>query len=770
MQKPDFFSYDSLLNAWEIIRKKKAHGGIDGQTVKSYEEHIQAILQDLSLELVSDRYVPEPYLRIYLKKSNKEKRPLGLPTIKDKIVQMAVRNAIEPIFNAEFLDCSYAYRPGKGHRKAIRRVEHELRTGHVWIANCDIDNFFDTVHHSILLKQVREKIADSKILRLIELWLKIGVVQNGMYKSIQQGIPQGGVISPLLSNIYLHSFDRFMILSHFHLVRYADDFLILEKSEKRALDGYRKSKHFLENELRLRINPSERPCDHIKSGFVFLGIQFKGYKRIISPKKFDRAVSKIESIEHEMRVKRFEEIIEDLNEKIRSWEYYYGTGDTRPQFRILEQKIQYQLAKALKHKLTIGEIDSKKDAVSSLNKLRSLIPKKAAEKRWFIRQIIKGFKPGTVSSVSNGNRKDAVHFEKRSVEKAVYYKKRKYQREQAKSIDLIVSRPGQNIGKLKGRIVVRKNGKIVYQIPKKRLKYVLVITEGISISSNAIHFCSNAHIPIDFLDIRGQPTARLSNPHFPQLRLGLAQLDAFQNGKAKFLAKTFVEGKAKNQLNLMKYFNKYRKSIDPIFHKRFKEERKRIETYIKELEKWIQADHLLEESRNQLFSIEGRVASSYWELVKLIVQDEVAFEKRRRKGATDLFNSLLNYGYGILYSRIWGSILRAGLNPEIGFLHKNEFHRPTLVFDLIEEFRAPVVDRVIISMIGRDERFELENGFLSIRSRRKLAQNILERLNIPIHYKQRERSLSEIIRLQSKALADFLIGKRKKYIPYIAKW
>ena len=770
MQRIDFFSYDKLLEAWETIRKKKAHGGVDGLTIKNYEDDIQNNLKNLSQELVSDKYIPEPYLRIYLKKSNNEKRPIGLPTIKDKIVQMAVRNAIEPIFNPEFLDCSYAYRPRKGHRKAIHRVEHYLKTGHVWVANCDIDNFFDTVDHSILLKQLEEKITDSKILRLIGLWLKIGIVQDGTYKSIQMGIPQGGIISPLLSNIYLHPFDKFLVFSGFHPVRYADDFVILEKHKKRAIEGFRESKKFLETELKLKINPPEKPYSHIKSGFVFLGIQFRGYKRLISEKKFNKAISKIENIESEIHTKSFGEIIDDINEKIRNWGYYYGTGHTQAQFRILEQKIQFELARVLKCKLDKGEIASKRDAITILRRLRFLIPKKAIEKRWFIRQIMKG--PETIAEVSGSNDegKEPASFEKKSIRQAIYKKRRKYQREQAKSIDLIISRPGQNIGKLKGRIVVRKNGKIVYQIPKKRLKYVLIITEGVSISSNAIHFCSNAHIPIDFLDIRGQPNARLSNPYFPQLIIGMAQVDSFKNGKAKLLAKAFVEGKAKNQLNLMKYFNKYRKSIDPIFHKRFKEERKRIETYIRELDEWMQSGNSLADSRNQLFSIEGRIASSYWELVKLIVQDEIKFEKRTRKGAKDLFNSLLNYGYGILYSRIWGSVLRAGLNPEIGFLHKNEFHRPTLIFDLIEEFRAPVVDRVIISMIGRDERFKMENGFLDIQSRRKLAQNILERLNIPIRYKEKERSLSEIIRWQSRALADFLIGRRKRYVPYVAKW
>ena len=153
-----------------------------------------------------------------------------------------------------------------------------------------------------------------------------------------------------------------------------------------------------------------------------------------------------------------------------------------------------------------------------------------------------------------------------------------------------------------------------------------------------------------------------------------------------------------------------------------------------------------------------------------MVKDEVEFKRREHKGATDLFNCLLNYGYGILYSRIWGGVLRAGLNPVISFLHTDQPKKPTLVYDLIEEFRSQAVDRVIVSMINKGEQLDMKGDFLDIPTRRKLAQNILERLNTPIKFRKHEMSLAQIINYQGKSLASYLVGKIPRYKPYIGKW
>ncbi len=174
--------------------------------------------------------------------------------------------------------------------------------------------------------------------------------------------------------------------------------------------------------------------------------------------------------------------------------------------------------------------------------------------------------------------------------------------------------------------------------------------------------------------------------------------------------------------------------------------------------------------RGKLFSIEGRAASHYWELIERMLSDYIDFEGRVRKGATDLVNVLLNYGYGILYSRIWDAVLLAELNPYISYLHKPQRGKPTLIFDLIEEFRQQAVDRPIFSLITKGEELKVENGLLTSETKKRVVERVLERINTVENFRGREIRLSEIIKEQAKAVAAFLEGKIDHYRPYIAKW
>lgn len=785
-----FYDLFHLKEAWFQVQRKKARGGIDGQTIEEFGKHADKHLQELSEALQADKYVPEPYERVFMKRPGSTTRPLGLPTVRDKIVQMAVRNAIEPIFNAMFLDCSYAYRPNKGHRKAIRRVEHNLGTGNVWVTTCDIDKFFDSLDHQILLCQVQEKIKDPRVIRLITLWLKIGIVHRDEYRESDKGVPQGGIISPLLSNIYLHPFDRHLVKRRYNLVRYADDFIILQKDKHTAAKAHDGARDFLQSELKLRLNPIKNKTWHVKSGFVFLGIQFRGYARTISDEKFKKARRKVEDICGKGRKKPLRAVVDELNESINSWRYYYGFGDTKKQFEELEATMALALSKLVKTKQAKGEFKSDEEAEKLLGSLKFLLNKKFEQQRRLVKAIAKGsnlkkivgakgegkvgralgkirkeMKTGEQSPTARGKAKKLVG----AVKRAITGKKKKYQRRKASMTDLVISRSFCRIGKMYKRIVVRKKGRILHQVPHMNLKHILIIADGVSLSSDVIRMCGSAGIPMDFIDIKGRPIARLSNPDFPTIEVGLAQLQAFHNGKAQILARTFVEAKVRNQLNLLKYFHKYHKTANRDFKRIFSDEKKRMEQYITELdgfgEEWS-----LEEKRGKLFALEGNAGSSYWSVIRELIKDEVVFDSRVRQGAEDLFNCLLNYGYGILYSRVWGAVLRAGLNPMISYLHTDQPRKPTLVFDIIEEYRPQAVDRVIVSMIGRGEELTMQGKLLSDETRRKVVQNVLERLNIPMKFRKRELSLSEIMTYQARSLADYLMGKKSQYWPFIGKW
>ncbi len=200
----------NLINAWEKIKTKGSACGIDKVTIEIFEKDLDKNLKVLLEQLNYYRYIPEPYHEIKIPKDENEFRSLSLPTIKDKIVQQAVKDIIEPIICKDFLDCSYAYREDKGPVKAINRVMHLINNEkREWVTLCDIDKYFDNIDHDLLFSMLAEKVNDEKLLSLIHLWIKMGKVDSRMiWKDTVEGIPQGSIISPLLSNFYLHSFEQ----------------------------------------------------------------------------------------------------------------------------------------------------------------------------------------------------------------------------------------------------------------------------------------------------------------------------------------------------------------------------------------------------------------------------------------------------------------------------------------------------------------------------------------------------------------------------------
>ena len=264
------------------------------------------------------------------------------------------------------------------------------------------------------------------------------------------------------------------------------------------------------------------------------------------------------------------------------------------------------------------------------------------------------------------------------------------------------------------------------------------------------------------------PYARLYPLQAGNVPLQLAQLKAVEDIRGAHLAKTFVHGKIKNQINLVKYYHKYRKSFDEEFVAAFNTKVNTMDGLAEEAKELSATDN--ETLRGLLFSIEGRAANEYWQLATILLDGVIVFDGRERQGATDLVNSLLNYGYGILYSKIWNAVIRSGLSPYISYLHKPQSGKPTLIFDLIEEFRSQAVDRVVFSMINKGVEFSMEDDILSVDCRNKLATGVLERINTIENFRGKEQRLIEVIKGQARAVGDYLLGESSHYAPYIGKW
>jgi group II intron reverse transcriptase/maturase len=278
-----------LTDAWKRIKTKRSAGGLDRVSVADFERDFNRNFEALRGDLISRKYVPEPLERIAVPKmdGSGESRPLSLPSVRDKIVQQAVRSVIEPLFNPVFLDSSYAYRPGKGTVKVFKRVNHLLTVEkRRWVVLADFDKFFDTMDQDFAIQQVSRIVRDPDVLRLIRMWVKIGFVNNtGDYLDSDAGVGQGSEISPLLSNIYAHPLDEYMMKKNYAYVRYSDNVIILCHSMKEARTSLEDLKFFVKDMLKLSLNNDPQPIKTLDQGFVFLGIYYQNDSRAISHKK-----------------------------------------------------------------------------------------------------------------------------------------------------------------------------------------------------------------------------------------------------------------------------------------------------------------------------------------------------------------------------------------------------------------------------------------------------------------------------------------------------
>ncbi len=270
----------TLEVAWQQVRRNRGAGGIDGVSIERFAASAERILAELESEIKGGRYRPAPVRRCTIPKpGTKEKRTLGIPTVRDRVVQAALRAVLEPIFERKFVATSYGFRPRRSSKDALRRVVELLKQGYVWVVDADIASYFDTIDHGLLMDDVREDVADGRVLGLIEAFLKDGVMEDGELREPESGTPQGGVISPLLANIYLHPVDVVLHQAGYESVRYADDIVVLCRSREeaeRALDLLRAAMAA----RKLVLHPTKtRIANAHDEGFDFLGYHFQGGRR-----------------------------------------------------------------------------------------------------------------------------------------------------------------------------------------------------------------------------------------------------------------------------------------------------------------------------------------------------------------------------------------------------------------------------------------------------------------------------------------------------------
>ncbi len=743
----------SLRNAWTKIKQKNRAAGIDGVTVADFDKNVSWQLQNLSDQLQVCNYKPQPYLIVEIPKKNKnETRRLSMLCVRDKIVQEAIKTFLEPKCEKIFLGSSYAYRPQKGTLKAVRRTLAECRNKkYTYALRLDIDNYFDTVDHNILQSRLSGIANSPKLVNLIMLIVKMGCVSSSLkWEDITKGIPQGALLSPLLSNLYLHSFDQFMRHMEIPYIRYSDDFVVLVKNKEQAVQVKDSIEKYLNDRLHLSLN--EPSVVKIDDGFEFLGVIVSRTSITISDNKRRELNARLSSLDYGSDDFSYKDI-----KTLNGIQNYYAKLLPESDLECLDMSLRQCLINSVRKKFNL--FPNKKSLSNQLCMIAFLSEKYKINRTSIINELLEIY--------SNAKFENSNKDGEKANRKLILSRKLEYRRKEAEASEIIVNKPGTFIGLAQNCITVKENGKLLMRQPIVNLSHVVVLGKGVTFSSNLVEYCMEKNIPVDVFDNHGKHSGTFLSTRFMEISCWQTQSQCSTEQRL-YLAATIVAGKLRNQLNLVKYFHKYHKNNDQILIEKMEALQTLEKDYVRFRKKLSYTEDKL---LSKIVGYESQGAIKYWDYVKQLVSDDkVNFDHREHKGAKDTFNSLLNYGYSLLYARTWQALLAAKLNPYDSLIHTPASGKPSLVYDFVELFRSQAVDRIVVSLVQKHLPLTIDsNGYLTESTRALLTKSIVERFNRYENFRGEDMKFKQIIWKQAKCLAEsFVYGKPFK--PYIAKW
>lgn len=684
----DILTDASLLAGWAKVRENNGGSGVDGQTIKRFEGRLMANLSTLRNEVVYQTYRPLPLLRVEIPKKSGGKRPLSIPSVRDRVLHSAVAIALTPLFEAEFEDVSFGYRKGRSVDQAASRVDALRRQGYRWVVDADIRAFFDEVDHKRLLADVQRLVHDKDIGRLIRLWLKAEVQDGKQRFRLKKGLPQGSPISPMLANLYLDHLDEALLDDNKKLVRYADDFLVLCKSQKSAEDALDLTEEVL-GVLRLEINENKTRIVDFNQGFRFLGIQF-----------------------------------------IRS------------------------LMLKLKHADEAPQSDLTTAGTAKADRPRPVAPQLPVT-------------PTTmgIAFTEAGLHAGGFPTEPSEVEPPEPLAPPEH-RLDPRFRTLYLLKHGQVLGKESKRLVIRQRGKAKQDIPAIKVDQIMVFGNA-QITTQAMHFCLAERIPIYLLSASGRFQGVVDSFDTEPVLLHKAQFTRVDDATfAMDIARAIVRGKIGNTRILC--LRLARKRSAPALQRAAKELRRVLNQLTGAA------------SLEQIRGFEGNAARITFNAMKQVIPPEWEFTGRKRQPPPDPVNAMLSWGYTLLFYNVYSFLRARGLNPHVGYLHSLRMGHPALASDMMEEFRAPIVDAIVWNMVlnrrlspGDFDFPDVPGGACRMKeaARRRFIREMEKKFNTAIIHPHSGLKLDyrRCIEHQIRQLAAVIRGEQDGYQPFVIR-
>ncbi len=646
-----------LRAAYTRVHDNHGQPGVDGVDVDSYGHGLEADLQALRLEVLGGRYRPLPLKRLWLPRPGRTPRPLAVPTVRDRVLQTAVALTLTPLLEAEFEECSYAYRQGRSVRMAVERIGLLQRQGYRWVVEADIEKFFDYIPHERLLTELRGIARDDELIDLIRLWLTAPVSEGDHLQPTLLGVPQGSPLSPLLANLYLDHLDEAILDHGYALVRYADDFIILAKNRERAEAAVELSAQVL-RDLELRLNPLKTRVVNFETGFKFLGWNFvrslavpaKRAGEVLSNPAAARAAPSpgpAPTIGPAPIWPANSELAEAFAEALAASPGWQPGAADHParEPHSWDEAAAPVLDAVMEHaEMEPGQSPVLPDVTDAFPPEEPEAPVADAEAP-----------PPTLPPPS--------------LQRTLYL------------VD-----PAASLATENHHLLVRRGEETLLDLPAVNVDQVMIFGRN-PVTTAALICCMRHDIPVAYLSRTGKFYGRMEPPSGETVHLLTAQFAAHTAGDLDLpLAREIVHGKLANSTLLLTRYARHRRSGDA----------QRIQQAVDLLRSLARRTRAAPDL-DTLRGLEGAGAAAYFGVWRLWLAPRWTFGTRAARSGADPINALLDLGYSLLRQSVAGLIQARGLNPWLGHLHRLKSGHMALASDLMEEFRPLVVDAEVLN-------------------------------------------------------------------------